>query len=454
MTASKDNFENGNSALQLMLKSIYVVFIFLFGFWSFLKFIGYTGSEIKIRAFPYPYKAGLSFAGDITGVATSEEFLSLQEYLCTDEMTPWGGGLSLELGTGFTFYDFEGKSQFTLFDTSGALNTDAAPVILDFIRSGHIDILNGFGNIPNISFNQDLLNRAVHVLISENLTVPVWINPPDEFGYSLGSMSHQLGDNKDSYFYHIPYLKYMGIEFIESSNYTHIVGQDVRFGFKGFLKKNYEFLLSIVKSSKSERWDVSGGNLLLQPFKLDDESEFFRFKRFVGGNPASTPEIIDARFLAEQLSPNVLDNLVSRNGYMILYANYGENTTSNEWLPIETRQALTGLSERAKKKEILVTTTSRLLDYNLVRKFLDWRWDHTNEGYDIYISGIKHIFDEDYDVEIEKFKGLTFYTPAPQNTRIYFDGKTISPITINPPDESGLSSVSIPWIWLNYPRNW
>lgn len=455
MSASEDSLKRGNSALKLMIKSIYVVIIFIIGFWVMLKFMDYPGGEIKLRAIPYPYKAGLSFAGDITGINSAEEFLSLQQYLCTEEFTPWGRGLGLELGAGFCFYDFTGESQFTLLDTAGELNSNAAQIIIDFIRSGYIDILNGYGNIPDSLFSDELLDKGLNVLEVENLSISIWINPPgDRFNYCLGSIPNQLGDNPGSPFYHTPYLTNAGIRYIESSNYTHVVGQDVRFGFKGFLKKNYELFFSIMKSSKSDRWDVSRENLLLQPFMLDDSTEFFRFNRFIDGNPASVPEIIDVKFLAQQLKKEVLDNLVLRNGYMILYTNYGENTSYNEWIPIEARQALIDLAKRADDKEILVTTTSRLLNYNLVRKYLNWHWKHDNDIYNIYIDGIDLPFEIEFDLDFENLGGLTFHTPEPQNTRIFYDGKIISPININPADENGLFSVSIPWIWLNYPSGY
>ena len=455
MTASDDSLKRGNSALRLMMKSIYVASIFVIGFWLMLKILHYPGGEIKLRTIPYPYKAGLSFAGDISGISSAEEFLSLQQYLCTEEFSPWGRGLGLELGTGFCFYDLTWESQFTLLDTAGVLNKNTGRIIIDFIRAGYIDILNGYGNIPDSLYSDELLDKGLNVLEQENLSIPIWINPSgDKFGYCLGSMPNQLGDNPGSPFYHTPYLTNAGIRYIESSNYTYVVGQDVRFGFKGFLKKNYELFESLMKSSKSDRWDVNRENLLLQPFAVDDSTEFFRFNRFIDGNPASVPEIIDAKFLAQQLKKEVLDNLVLRNGYMILYTNYGENTSYNEWIPIEARQALLELSKRAHDKEILVTTSSRLLNYNLVRKFLNWRWKHEKDFYNIYIDGVDLPAENQFDLDFENLRGLTFYTPEPQKTRIFYDGKIVSPININPPDEKEQASVSVPWVWLKYPSGY
>ena len=54
-------------------------------------------------------------------------------------------------------------------------------------------------------------------------------------------------------------------------------------------------------------------------------------------------------------------------------------------------------------------------------------------------------------VKREHLQGLTFYTDSPKKTKILFDQTPVK-IAVNPKDETGKQSISIPWIKLNYPR--
>lgn len=451
MPANDESLSKSAGSLILMAKIIFVTFLFLAGFGLMLKIINYPGQGITLRPFPYPYRAGLAFAGDVEGIDTAEEFLFIQRYLCTDEETHLGEGLGLEVGSGFRFYDFTGTSSFTLFDTSGKL-TETAPLIRDFISFGFIDILNGYGDPADSVFKFELVEKALEFLKVESLEVPIWINlRQSDCPHCIGTLPNQCGDDSESPYYHADFLPQIGVKYIEASRFTYVVGQDAAYDIPGWFKKVYEFIRSVWMSFRGKRWNIDPGNLLLSPFTLDDGQEFMRFMLFIGDDARVLPQDVDVGDLARQIRPEILDRLIYRKGYMLLSTRLGVNSSYSELIPPDAREALRGLSERAHKGEILTTTASRLLDYNLAHRFLKWHWERDSDEYEIFIDGIDHPFDEGFETTLDNLPGLTFYTPNPEKTRIFFHREVINPIKINPEDETGMGSVSIPWEWLKFP---
>ena len=51
----------------------------------------------------------------------------------------------------------------------------------------------------------------------------------------------------------------------------------------------------------------------------------------------------------------------------------------------------------------------------------------------------------------EARQGLTFYVPRSEGYRLSFDGESHDNFRINPPDEAGRLSLSIPWRRLEFP---
>ena len=474
-------FSAGLRTLVYMLKTMYVIALFLLGMWLLITFVIVPEEQILLRTFPYPFKAALAFSNDVEGIETPEEFIAFQRYLCSTENTPWGKGLGLEIGASVTCFDVSGLSEFTIFksglradtvislydeegnslvspDTSVAysLNTEGVPpgrkVIVDFIRAGYLDVLNGYGFFGEAGFKRELAELTSEFFHNTGLSVPVWMNLSNESSYQcLGRKPLQQGDDPGSKYYHADILPALGVRYVNLADHTAMIGLEAEEGIGRWLKKQVEFIKSAWTSTRDLGIDLNWNNRLLNEYTLDDGQEFFRFRSFINPDGVIPESGFDVNYLAQQLNNEILGRLIEVGGYMILHTKLGDNESYAEWIPSEARAALSNLARRFKNGEILVTTSSRLLDYYIISEILDWTWVKKGDAYIIVINKQPLATEVNFEITRDLLQGLTFYTPAPEKTRIEFDGEVISPIQINLEEESSRSSVSIPWKWLTFP---
>lgn len=420
-------------------------------------FCACENQEISLRPFPYPYRAGLALCSDIDCTDSVQEFLTIQEYLCTRKQTLWGSGLGLEVGNSFWFYDYSGISSFTVFDSSGQKMMAAGKVIDDFIRAGYIDCLHTYGdfNDEDHSFDAEMAKKALAYFQQNDFSIPVWVNHGNQNNTQcIGPFDYQMGDNPGCKEYHAFLLKDFGIHYMEIWKVTHRVSLDNTAGLKDTAWGIYEFFFSIWDAVRSGRMDLITGNKLIEPITLDDGQNFWRFRRFINDDGKITQYGVDAQYLSRQLKSSTLDRLTKAGGYQIVYTHLGANEESDEVLPKATRAVLQDLSDRFHRGEILITTTSRLLDYNRITRFIRWTWSKSEEDYRIEISGIADPLQTDSLISVEQLRGLTFYTPFPEKTEIYLQGEPVSDTQVYPEDQTGKSSVGIPWDWLQYPQGY
>lgn len=479
-----EQFAGGVKTLVYMLKTLYLLGLFLLGMWLIIVFVLPGQEKISLREFPYPYKAAIALSNGIEGTDSIDEFLSIQRYLCTGRDTPWGKGLSLEIGNSFWFYDLSEKSQFTVFhpsieidtivfadtisvetasliDTAYNYNIDftidkaAAKVISDFIRSGYMDALNTYGNFAGYEFDREYAEKAASYLQQNNLRIPIWLNRPGAQSFqNLGRKNSQLGDNIQSSSYHSDLLKLIGVKYINLGGYTAVVGQETEIGLSSWFTKQFEFVKSFFVTVKDEEFDLNHGNNLLNRYTLADSSVFLRFRRFVNSTGVPPRGGVDADYLHRQLTPETLNSLIDAGGYMIMETRFGGNEHQTEWVPAGEREGLIELKRLSKEKKLFVTTTSRLLNYYIVNKTLDWKWEKTGEAYNIHIKSRPRIKSASEAFSLDQLQGLTFYTPSPENTHIYFEDQLIESVQVNETDANGEKSVSIAWKPLKFPEGY
>ena len=455
MDKSKEDDIKGYRTLVYIAKTLFVMTAFLTGFLYFLFAIGYPQESVSLRNFPYPYRAGLALCSDIDQTDSVEEFLAIQKFLCTDQFTPWGEGLNLEIGNSFWFYDFSGLSNFTIFDTAGNHNYLAAEVIEDFIRAGYIDVLHTYGDFTTIDFKTVPAQRAAEYFREKGLSISTWVNHGGRDNTQcIGRMKYQLGDNPGSDEYHTYLFDSLGVKYVETFMVTHLISMENFASIKDWLKKVYEFLLSIKVSIAEGSFNIDWNNRLVNVFTLDDNRQVLRFRRFINRDGWIPRTGVDAMYLTHQIGGENLDQLIEAEGYMIVYTQLGANTPYSEWLPKKTRRVLRGLAERSHEGKLFITTTTRLLDYYCARRFLDWKWRQTDEGYKIEINSIMIPTNPDHQTSIEDLMGLTFYTPNPEKTEIFFQGELIDDVQLNPIDYTGRPSISIIWRWLQFPQEY
>ena len=79
--------------------------------------------------------------------------------------------------------------------------------------------------------------------------------------------------------------------------------------------------------------------------------------------------------LANLMSEDMLDTLIKHQGTCILYTHLGkrkvERKNDQEHIPAQTKRAFENLKQRFSQKQLMVSATSQLLDYLIVRDHLE-----------------------------------------------------------------------------------
>jgi hypothetical protein len=397
---------------------------------------------VALRDFPYPYRAALTITGDLDDLRTARDFSEVARFLGDSEETSLGRGLGLELSHSFWFFDTCGECEFTVFEGDGPELTPHADLIADLIRSGHIDVMHTYGNFSRGGFTRAHAERARAFLLERGLQVPVWVNHGGSLNTQMvGDLPEQLGDTPGTAEYHADIMTECGVRFIETFEIVHTVGQDTAPSLRDRAVQAVEAARYAAAGDRARASRVRA-NALLEPRRLGDGTRVYSFKRFIGRGRglerAGSPE------LSRQLDRGILDELIEKRGWMSVYTHPWRNPGGEALVHPDAAQSLRALAAEEAGGRIYVTTTSRLLRLNLVMNRLVWDSDVADGR---PVIRIDRVADEILGAWIptdEELAGLTFYTDVPAETRIFIGEREIRGIVVNPPDESGRSSVSVP----------
>jgi hypothetical protein len=97
--------------------------------------------NVQVRPFPYPYKAMVAICSDLDGTLDRDQYLGIARFLNTEEATPAGKGVGLEVGN--TLYFDMPDDQFSYWNT----DDQGRAAVRRLIRSGHIDCFHSFGDL-------------------------------------------------------------------------------------------------------------------------------------------------------------------------------------------------------------------------------------------------------------------------------------------------------------------
>lgn len=451
--------------IHIFIIFISIVFLVIFIFVYWIQ-DGNTAKEVSLRKFPYPYRAALSICSDIDGTNSIEEFLEIQQYLCSHQMTSMGRGLGLEIGNSFFMYSHSPHSfSYFVVQEDGSIKiSKSAPVIRKFMKAGLIDVIHSWGQYPLLAKNQ-LIPLAVKELTKYDCKIDIWVNHSHRSNpQNLGDYENCFGDNIETDYYHANLTLEYGIKFVWVGSVTPIVGQEVAFEismlfdffkaspFKNSLinytKFNIKFLLGLL--GKNE-YTMDTTNKLIRMIILDDGRKIYEFKRF-NNNPMGVWENADLHGLAYQISSQNLNTLKMRQGYMIIYTHLGKNSSGKQRIASKTKKALINLANEFWTGKIWVTTTSKLLNYNIVHTNLEWDYELRHNLIKINIQQVNDAISGSYVPTINDLAGITFYIP-PQidSAEVCINGIVIDDIKINDYDFNGKKSVMIPVKPLQYP---
>jgi hypothetical protein len=405
-----------------------------------LKRMGSSPSSldaVELRKFPYPYKAALTICSDLDYTFTMERYLEMQRCF---------GSFGLEMGDTFWMYT-NTPGHISYFEGVTLEKSKDAEQIRKLVLAGYLDCLHTYGNFQRTGgFLSEQAVAAIEELDRAGMKVDVWVNHGDEYNtQNLNKgVASMRGASPGAPEYHIDQTVKYGIKFVWNTEVTEVIGQDrpIRLDEEGPVGWR-DPLATVVTVAKAHLGKRTIGartreNRLLRPLALDDGTKVYVFRRYgswAHGGVAATRDLI------EHLSAETLDTLVANEGYMIIYSHLGNGYP---W-DTEVTSAFERVGRRQSEGHIYVSTTSKLLNYNLAHNGLVWESDTSPDGsVNIRIAKVRDEVFGDFVPSEADLQGITFYTPNPDATRIYIQEEEVETVERNPKDSLGRLSVSIP----------
>lgn len=410
---------------------------------------------VRLRRFPYPYKAALTICSDIDGTKTRQQFLAIQEFLNSRHYTTMGPGLGLEIGN--SFFPYTPDDSFAYFSS----RPEDRKIIEEFIKASYIDCLHSYGD--GVCSRADAL-RALEEFERSGCKLDVWVDhamAPSNFGKDVTS---GLGDVEGSPVYHADATLAHGIRFIWKGRCSSILGHGVPFSpwsFTRVFDKNYpfrsannifkEFCKTALAYAGNRRFAIHRHNQLLRVDCLQDGQQIFEFKR-CNNHWLGLSHGHDCTGLVYVIRRKALENLIASQGYAVIYTHLGVGSGAHSAIPDNTQAALRGLSQSYRDGDIYITTTSRLISYYLNYCYLNWSYSISDEGWTrIFIYDLADPIFGPRQPSLEELQGVTFYVPDSHKVQVYLRDRLLDAIECNPPDFSGEESVMIPRTFLDYP---
>jgi len=402
--------------------------------------------EIQLRRYPFPYHAMLSVCSDLDETPDRHVYEWIARFCNTTDRTPMGDGVGLEVGNSI-YFDMP-AGQFAYWNTDDA----GRAMVRAMIQSGHIDCLHSYGDL---AATRPDAGRALDEMARHDCSLAVWIDhavAPTNLG---GGIMQGHGDEAGHPAYHADLTLAQGIRYVWRGRVTSVTGQEVRSHLAEIWTPRHpcrsartmatELTKHAMARCGSRKYAMHGPNRILRNVTLRDGQpsvEFLRSNPYYGGvSSADTAQAID-----RVLTAGMLRRLVSHEGACILYTHLGKVADPACPFDASTVSAFRRLASAAGAGKILVATTRRTLDYLHTRETLRFRTRYETDRCWIEVE-----LDSDGDGEA-RAAGLTFYVPHYIATEVQINGKRVGSLQINPPDYTGLPSVSVRWPRLEFPQ--
>jgi len=399
--------------------------------------------DVSLRKYPYPYRAMLAICSDLDETPNKDIYFETARYLNTTEQTTLGKGVGLEVGN--TIYFDMPEHNFSHTNT----DDDGRNKIHQLIDSGHIDCLHSFGDFVK---NRESIEKYWNLIQSGKRNIEVWVDHAQAPTNLDNDIMEGKGAEKGKEAYHSDLTVQSGIlKFIWKGRVSSCVAQNSSRSYRSLFNKNeikaslktiaLEFIKGWFARLGSEKYAMHKNNKVLRKSTLIDCTDINEFMRC---NPAwgGVSCFDQARGIHNVLTKEVLDTLVDKEGCSILYSHLGKVHSVTEPFTNETRQAFELLADYQNDHKILTTTTRRLLGYDRTKGALDFIVKMVGDETHIHLST---------EYEGDDLQGLTWYVEDPEQVKLYINKQLFSDVTINKPDISGKSSISIKWCQLTFP---
>lgn len=396
---------------------------------------------VALRPFPYPYRSALALCSDIDG-ATLPVFEAYHRLI--------GNQLGLPLADSFFGLGAE-KDQMAYYLADGRTESPAAPLIREGLASGRVDSIHSWGDFnagpPDPGGLRDMARRLTDDLTGRGLAVPVWIN----HGNANNSQNlyarlrpEYSGHDPASPYHTLDLVRRLGVRCLWHSELVSwplsanrpggTVGRNALNGLKNLAK------ISLGRGSMVRPPEEM--NDLARPVRMGDGRPLLAFSRF-NRHPERLWGLPTRHTLRHSLARPVLDELVRRGGYSIVYTHLGLPAGAGpELFPKPDLTALEGLAEARSDGRIWVATTAQLLDWWLVSRHLKWVVSVEGDRIIIDLGEIDDPVTGPRPPRAREMDGLCFYSNRPDSTVIRQSGRVL-PAQVHQPDSTGRLSVGL-----------
>ncbi|MCI5121365.1 MAG: hypothetical protein D3908_09300 [Candidatus Electrothrix sp. AUS4] len=398
-------------------------------------FFSADNQPIKLRPFPYPFKAGLAVCSDIDE-CDLQTFIAIHRFLNSKKH-----GLGLPVADSFFGVASDDKL-LAYFNPDGSPRPKEGEFIQQALKDGLIDSLHAWGDFnaapPDPIFLQKIARNLTDELTKEGLQIPIWINHGS--GNNRQNLQARLwpqyqGDAPHTPYYTMKYINALGIkyhwlsELMEwplSVNSPKAYGKTLQRLSLNKIKNGVKTLLGHPGHAKSSQQLTQ----LTNKIHFRDGSSSISFTRFARHPKRSLLWGAGKNSLRHSLTETIYKELIQDEGYAVVYTHLAKavaNEKGKKVFPQEEKQSLKLLADYYNSGQIWVATTSQLLQFKTVHDHLEWHVAN-NEGDDIRIeiTGINDPVSGKRIPDLDELAGICFYSPEPGKTSINLIDKRIS----------------------------
>lgn len=402
---------------------------------------------VNLRPFPYPFRAALALCSDIDG-CDRPTFIKVHRQLNDPHQ-----GLGLPVADSFFPLGRE-PGQLSLFLADGRTPSPDADLILAALEGGLIDCLHSWGDFngcpPNPPKLRILAESCTDLLRGQGLSVRVWINhgdPLNRQNLPARLQPDYSGDNPASPYYTADLVRRLGVKFAWCSELlpwplSPRRPQPIRLLARMAVNTGKN-LAKLILGQWSQRRAAASLNRLCQLITLADGASLLAFTRY-NQHPRGLWGHPNRHTLRYALHPQALRDLLDQEAFLVVYTHLGlPKKAAGDLFPEPDRQALLNLARHYHEGRLWVTPTSRLLNFWLLHHFLKWQAVWEGERLVITLLALDDPVTGPRRPRPEELAGLCFYSPRPEATSLYLDGRELA-AQIYPADHTGQWCLGLP----------
>ncbi len=330
-------------------------------------------NNIQILNTPPPYKGWISLSSDPDSM-TTESHKELNDFIWNE--------LSLK------FSDSLFPQSFNC-NIPNQLNLQEHP---EYFRNHFYDTIHTWGDFMHSKskgFWKEDAKTAIELLKKNFIKPIIWTDHsrnPCNIVHGMGndkelhpSYQDSTGKTHKNFHYTLDLIHGLGIRYIWDGKTTTFAGQNISLNrflwYKNKVDSNYKsicyalidfFIKPLLKKKKNRFLDYDKNiNNIYKKIILPGGIKFYSFKRYGNWSKA------DIDGLGEILNEKYLNSIIENSGLSIIYTHLGKKVRSDNksknHIGSKTRESLKLLKKFYNKKEIYISPTHELLDYQVVK---------------------------------------------------------------------------------------